>query len=196
MSGIESKILGGWQVGGIVTAQTGSPFTPVINGDPFNRASGDGNVDYVDQIAGCNPINANWKANGLSYINTSCFTPPTAPMSMAGQCTSNSFASAPPPPSGQVYCANLIGNVGRNQIVGPGLFDLDFSVFKNLHITERISTQFRVEMFNVLNHPSFFVPFNNSALFDTNGSTIPSGGVIDTASTDPRQIQFGMKINW
>jgi hypothetical protein len=196
MSGIESKLLGGWQVGGIISAQTGSPFTPVVNGDPFNRASGDGNVDYVDQVAGCNPINANWKANGLHYINTNCFTPPTAPASMAGQCTSQSFAGAPAPPSGQVYCANLIGNVGRNQIVGPGLFDLDFSVFKNVRVTERISTQFRVEMFNVLNHPSFFVPFTNSALFDTNGSALPSGGVIDTASTDPRQIQFGMKINW
>jgi len=196
MSGIESKILGGWQVGGIVTAQTGSPFTPVINGDPFNRKSGDPNVDYVDQVAGCNPINANWKANGLSYINISCFTPPTAPASMAGQCTTNSFPNAAPAPSGQVYCANLIGNVGRNQIVGPGLFDLDFSVFKNLRVTERISTQFRVEMFNVLNHPSFFVPFDNEALFNKNGSAISSGGVLDTTSTDPRQIQFGMKINW
>ena len=196
MSGIASKVLGGWQVGGIVTAQTGSPFTPVINGDPLNRASGDPNVDYVDLVPGCNPINSNWKANGLSYINLSCFTPPTAPVSMAAQCTANSFPNAAPAPTGQVYCANLFGNLGRNQIVGPRLFDLDFSVFKNFRITERISTQFRVEMFNVLNHPSFFVPFDNEALLNTNGSAISSGGVIDTTSTDPRQIQFGLKINW
>ena len=115
---------------------------------------------------------------------------------MAAQCTTNSFPNAAAAPAGQVYCANLFGNLGRNQIVGPGLFDLDFSIFKNLRVTERISTQFRVEMFNVLNHPSFFVPFSNEALFNANGSPISSGGVIDTTSTDPRQIQFGMKINW
>jgi hypothetical protein len=197
MTGVESKILGGWQVGGIVTAQTGSPFTPVINGDPFKRASGDPNVDYVNRLPGCNPINPDWKSQGLQYLNLSCFTPPTAPASMAAQCTAGSFSSAASAaPSGQVYCANLFGNVGRNQIVGPGLFDFDFSVFKNLRVTERISTQFRVEMFNVFNHPSFFVPFNNEALFNANGSAVSNAGVIDTTSTDSRQIQFGLKINF
>jgi Carboxypeptidase regulatory-like domain/TonB dependent receptor len=204
MSGIESKVLGGWQVGGIISAQTGSPFTPVINGDPFSRASGDPNVDYVDLVPGCNPINPNWKSQGLQYLNQSCFTLPQATPAIAAQCQTFGFVApnpgANPPVAGNPgvagTCANLIGNLGRNQIVGPGLFDLDFSVFKNVRITERISTQFRVEMFNVLNHPSFFVPFDNEALFNANGSLISSGGVIDTTSTDPRQIQFGMKINW
>jgi len=204
MSGIESKVLGGWQVGGIISAQTGSPFTPVINGDPFNRASGDPNVDYVDLVPGCNPINPNWKSQGLQYLNQSCFTLPQATPAIAAQCQTFGFVApnpgATPPVAGNPgiagTCANLFGNLGRNQIVGPGLFDLDFSIFKNLRVTERISTQFRVEMFNVLNHPSFFVPFNNEALFNANGSPISSGGVIDTTSTDPRQIQFGMKINW
>jgi hypothetical protein len=114
---------------------------------------------------------------------------------MSAQCVPNSFASAATPaPAGQVYCKNLFGNVGRNQIVGPGLFDFDFSIFKNLKIAERINTQFRVEMFNILNHPSFFVPFGNEALFNTNGSTVSNAGKIDTTSTDSRQIQFGMKI--
>jgi hypothetical protein len=197
MTGVESKILGGWQLGGIVTAQTGSPFTPVVNGDPFKRASGDANVDYVNLLPGCNPINPNWKSQGLQYLNLSCFTPPTAPASMAAQCTANSFSSAgPAAPSGQVYCANLFGNVGRNQIVGPHLFDFDFSVFKNLRVTERISTQFRVELFNVFNHPSFLVPVNNEAIFNTNGSAFPNAGIIDTTSTDSREIQFGLKINF
>ena len=128
---------------------------------------------------------------------------------MSGQCDPNSFPNAPtPPPSGQVYCANLFGNVGRNQIVGPRLFDLDFSVFKNLRITERISTQFRVEFFNILNHPSFLAPINNEPLFSgtttdpvtkktvSDGKLMSNAGIIDTTSTDSRQIQFGLKINW
>jgi hypothetical protein len=194
-SGFESALLGGWQLGGIITAQTGSPFTPVINGEPFGKASGTANEDYVSVLSGCNPINSNWKAQGLQYLNLSCFTPPTAPAAMAAQCVPNSFASAGvAAPTGQVYCKNLFGNVGRNQIVGPNLFDLDFSIFKNLKMTERISTQFRVEMFNILNHPSFFVPFGNEALFNANGSGVNNAGKIDTTSTDSREIQFGMKI--
>ncbi|MBZ5643123.1 MAG: TonB-dependent receptor [Acidobacteriia bacterium] len=204
-TGYQSQVLGGWQLGGIITAQTGSPFTPVLNGEPFGKASGTANEGYVNVLPGCNPVNSNWKSQGLQYLNLSCFTPPTAPSSMAAQCISGSFSAAPvAAPSGQVYCQNLFGNVGRNQIVGPGLFDFDFSVFKNFKITERVSTQFRVEMFNVLNHPGFFVPFTNEALFNaipvgnskfnTSGSPVPNAGKIDTTSTDSRQIQFGLKI--
>jgi len=191
MTGFASKVLAGWQVGGIITAQTGSPFTPVVGGDALGRNAGDTNVDYVNLLPGCNPINGSVTA----YLNLSCFTPPTAPASLAAQCNSfpNAATSAP---TGQVYCANLLGNLGRNQIVGPRLFDLDFSIFKNIKVSERISTQFRVEMFNVLNHPSFLAPINNAVLFNSNGSVTSNAGAIDTTSTDARQIQFGMKINW
>jgi hypothetical protein len=194
-SKLESAILGGWQVGAIVTAQTGSPFTPVFGGDPYNRSQGDTNQGYVNLVPGCNPINANWKTT-MKYLNTNCFALPTAPASMAAQCTSNSFGGLTPP-AGQVYCQNLIGNLGRNQIVGPGLFDMDFSIFKNFRVTERISTQFRVEMFNVLNHPSFLPPLNQEAVLNSSNGAAPNrAGLIDTTSTDPRQIQFGMKVNF
>jgi hypothetical protein len=198
-SGFTSKILGGWQVGTILTAQSGSPFTPVFAGDPYNRAQGDTNQGYVDLVPGCNPINANWKQagpGGLHYLNTSCFTVPTVPQSMASQCDPNSFG-IPTPASGPVPCQNLIGNLGRNQIVGPGLFDMDFSLFKNLKFGERLSTQFRVEMFNVLNHPSFLPPLNHEAVLNGATGTAPNGaGVVDTTADDPRQIQFGLKLNF
>ncbi len=199
-TGIESKILGGWQVGSIITLQTGSPFTPVFGGDPYNRAQGDANMGYVDLVPGCNPINANWKSagtNGLQYLNTNCFTLPSAPASMASQCDPNSFGGTQTPPAGRVFCQNLIGDLGRNQIVGPSLFDMDFSIFKNFRVTEQITTQFRVEMFNVLNHPSFLPPLNNEAVLNAADGTVPgNAGVVDTTSTDPRQIQFGLKINF
>ena len=199
-SGIESAILGGWQVGSIITLQTGSPFTPVFGGDPYNRQQGDPNMGYVNLVPGCNPVNTNWKTagpNGLQYLNTNCFALPTAPAAMASQCDSNSFGGLLTPPTGQVYCQNLIGNLGRNQIVGPSLFDMDFSIFKNFRITERITTQFRVEMFNVLNHPSFLPPLNNEAVLNSADGTVPgNAGVVDTTSTDPRQIQFGLKVNF
>jgi len=198
-SGFVSKIAGGWQLGTILTAQSGSPFTPVFAGDPYNRAQGDTNMGYVNLVPGCNPINPDWKQagnGGLHYLNTTCFTVPTVPQSMASACDPNSFG-IPTPASGPVPCQNLIGNLGRNQIVGPGLFDMDFSIFKNLRLTERITTQFRVEMFNVLNHPSFLPPLNHEAVLNGATGSVPNGaGLVDTTADDPRQIQFGLKVNF
>ena len=202
-SGISSKLLGGWQAGAIVTAQSGSPFTPVVNGDPYNRAQGDTNMGYVNLIPGCNPVNSNWKTtgNGLKYLNTNCFSLPTAPAALAAQCTP--YTGPLTAPAGQVFCPNLIGDLHRNQLVGPGLFDMDFSIFKNVKINERFSTQFRVEMFNVLNHPSFLPPLNHEAVINgditkqaTLGAVTGGAGLIDTTADDPRQIQFGLKLNF
>jgi hypothetical protein len=199
MKGFTEKALGGWQVGGIVTAQTGSPFTPVVGGDPLGRNAGDTEVDYVNRVSGCNPVNGSVS----SYLNLNCFSLPTAPASMASQC--NTFPNATTPaPAGQVYCANLLGNLGRNQITGPGFVDVDFSLFKNVRLSERFTTQFRVEVFNILNHPNFLAPVNNEVLFNggslsggLNGSTTGlSPSKIDTTSGDSREIQFGVKVNF
>jgi hypothetical protein len=51
-------------------------------------------------------------------------------------------------------------------------------------------------MFNVLNHPSFLPPLTNEAVLKSNGSVAGNAGVVDTTSTDPRQIQFGLKVNF
>src|SRR5260370_32681153 len=79
-------------------------------------------------------------------------------------------------------CANLLGNAGRNSIVGPGLFNLDLSLYKNFavpKISESFKVQFRAEFFNVLNHPNFAPPFafqggQTAQLFGADG--LPSGG--------------------
>ena len=194
LSGIASKIVGGWQLGGIVTAQTGSPFTPVVAGDPLGRNAGDTEVDYVDRLPGCNTKNG----SVASYVNLNCFSPPTAAASFASQCSPFTGASVPAP-AGQVYCSNLLGSLGRNQIVGPGLFDLDFSIFKNIpvqRISENFNVQFRAEFFNVLNHANFLVPVDNESFFNQDGSVVPGASAIDATSTSAREIQLGLKIVW
>ena len=73
-------------------------------------------------------------------------------------------------------CANLIGNSGRNSIRGPGLFDLDFSVFKNNYIrriSETFNAQFRAEIFNISNRNNFLSPTASTAVFDANGTRRP-----------------------
>lgn len=193
-----SHVAGGWQLGGILTASTGTPFTLLIGGDPLGQKSSDP-FDYPSRLAGCNPINSNWKRNGLQYVNTNCFTPPTAPSSLAKECAPFSGTTSAPP-SGAVYCANLLGNAGRNALIGPGIVNLDFSVFKNNYIpriSESFNVQFRAETFNVLNHANFQSPLCGGCqtLFNQDGS--PSGGgFLNSTSTEARQIQLSLKAIW
>lgn len=181
---------GGWELGGIFTAQTGLPFTPLIGPDPLGVNSTDP-FAYPDRLggSGCrslvNPGNVN------DYIKLNCFALPTAPASLAAQCT--------PFPAAPGTCSNLLGNAGRNEVIGPGLVNLDFSVFKNNYIrriSENFNVQFRAELFNVLNHPNFNAPIDNDTLFDSTGAPVGGAGLIDSTSTTAREIQFALKLIW
>jgi hypothetical protein len=111
------------------------------------------------------------------------------------------------PPPLPLQCFNLRGNAGRNILSGPGISNLDFSVFKNNQIkrvSENFNVQFRVEMFNVLNHPNFAPPgpgAGNTDIFDATGASLaPSlggtAGVLTRTTIPERQIQFAMKITF
>ncbi len=78
------------------------------------------------------------------------------------------------------------GNAGRNLLRGPNLVNVDFSMFKNIPIRERLRLQFRAEFFNLFNHPNFSNP---SASFGT-----ASFGNITSTSTENRDIQFGLRL--
>jgi Carboxypeptidase regulatory-like domain/TonB dependent receptor-like, beta-barrel len=88
--------------------------------------------------------------------------------------------------------AGLFGNLGRNAVVGPDFVNTDFSVIKNTSISERMKTQFRVEMFDVFNHPNFGNPnrtSTSSSFGVISGTRFPTG---DFGSA--RQIQFALKL--
>ena len=104
-------------------------------------------------------------------------------------------------------CFNLRGNSGRNIMNGPGVTNLDFSVFKNNQIkrlSENFNVQFRVEMFNILNHPNFAPPGpgdGNTDIFGADGSSLSPtasnpglAGVLIKTTTPERQIQFAVKV--
>ena len=78
------------------------------------------------------------------------------------------------------------GNFGRNTLYGPGLYNVDFSAFKNFSIKERATLQFRSEFFNLLNTPAFSNP--NATITNSNFGTITS------TKSDNRQIQFALKL--
>jgi hypothetical protein len=80
------------------------------------------------------------------------------------------------------------GNVGRNVLTGPGLVNLDLSIFRKFVITERVRAEFRFESFNFTNTPHF----NNPGTVFGN----PNFGQVTTAQADQRSIQFGLKLSF
>ena len=168
LSGAASAVLGGWELGGIYQVRTGLPFTPLLGGDPLGLNSNDP-FDYPDRVSGpgcTDPVNP---GNVNNYIKLQCF--------------------AFPSPS------TRLGTTRRNSVIGPGLSDLDFSLFKNNRIprvSENFNIQFRMEVFNILNHANFQAP--NNTLFDQSGVPVPGAGEITSTTTTAREIQFGLKV--
>jgi hypothetical protein len=87
--------------------------------------------------------------------------------------------------------AGTWGNLGRGVFIGPGLADIDLSLFKGFKLRERLSAQFRGEVFNVANRANFASP--NTTVFSS-GAISPSAGLISSTVTTSRQIQFGLKL--
>jgi len=160
-SGIEDKLLGGWQFNTIATLLSGFPFTPQIG----SNRSGDGDTRNPDRPS-LNPA----------------FSGPVVLGKQSEWYNPNAFI---------LPAAGTYGNLGRGTFNGPGLADLDVSLFKTTALTEKAALQVRAEFFNVLNHVNPGTP--NATVF-SGTSLNASAGLITTLATPPRQIQFGLKL--
>jgi hypothetical protein len=163
-------VLSGWQLGGIFKASSGQPFTPLLGGDPLGLKLDETN-ELLDLVVGPGCQTLSNPGNPNHYIKTQCLAFPNP--------------------------ANRMGNLGRNTVIGPGLANLDFSLFKNhrvRRISENFNVQFRAEFFNVFNRANFASPTDNRVVFDQNGNSTSSAGLIDSTQTPSRQIQFALKL--
>ncbi|MGI9075516.1 MAG: TonB-dependent receptor domain-containing protein [Bryobacteraceae bacterium] len=168
-SRIVNWALHGWEADGIFTAASGTPFTPLLGGDPLGQNSTDP-FAFPDRLTGAGCSSA-VSPGSLDYIKLQCFAPPSP--------------------------VTRLGTAGRNSLIGPGLANLDFSLIKNNHfkgLSEDFNVQFRAEVFNILNHANFASPLDNSALFDQTGAPVPGAGLIDATVTQSREIQFAIKV--
>ena len=197
-SKLPQTVFGGWQLVALYKASTGQPFTTILGGDPVGtKLDETGLVPSI--VPNCNTVNKNFKQdpNGPIYINANCFILPQATPAIASMC--QPFGQGPGNAGIPGTCANLRGNMGRNVIIGPGLSKLDLSVFKNNYIrriSESFNAQFRAEIFNIFNRANFGSPTDNLTVFDQNGQSIPSAGLLTSTQTTSRQIQFALKIIW
>jgi hypothetical protein len=195
LHGPAATVLKGWQLGGIFKANSGVPTTPLISGDPMGvQNSGSDTFGIPDKIPGCDPINHNFKNDpNLGYINTNCYKVPMATPEIASQCVPFSRVAG--------SCSNLLGNAGRNSIVGPNVYSTDLSMLKNFAVKEKANVQFRTEFFNAFNHANFTPPLpffgsGNAQIFNSNGTPSGGGAVQQPLVTRPRTIQFALKLIW
>jgi len=201
-SGPARWIAGGWELGLILTISDGVPFTPTwgTGDDPAETQNND-DWAFPNRLGGPGCKTLTNPGNPNNYIKTQCFAVPTAP-DMAfwtAHCDPAPPTFGGPLPPGDLRCFNLRGNAGRNILIGPGITNLDFSVFKNnriKRISENFNVQFRAEIFNILNHPNFAPPTvpDNSDIFLSKGSLSGSAGLLSRTTIPERQIQFAIKF--
>jgi len=169
--GIAKNVLGGWQLGGIWTRQSGAPFTFRIAAD----RAGTGNTQITGsngaqrpQLLGNLPGCAEPTTGDINnYIRTECF---------------------------QFPALGQLGNEGRNIMRVPTFRNLDFTVFKNQNLMgERLKAQLRIEMFNVLNNTNLTGQMQN--IFNNVGA-IPSsvGKPLSPTANAARTIQLGLRL--
>jgi hypothetical protein len=180
-SGVLSQIFGAWRLGGVVSYRTGTPFHPLVNvrtpGYLFaanrpNLVPGSSNNPRYGVTAGCSGV-----APGQELGGPDRFFDPCA-------------FSAPP--------AGTLGNTGRNTITGPGVISMDVSLQKDITLKRGVRVQFRTEIFNVPNHPSFALPPRGSMLVFSGASARlnPTAGRILKTITTSRQIQFALRFSF
>jgi hypothetical protein len=169
--GLTNTVLGGWQLNGILSLQSGFPFT-VITSEDYNR---DGVA--TDRP---NPVTAipRTYASGPKAFSDGVFGGPE-----------NWTALFRPAPFGSTPL------LGRNTFRGPGYGTLDASLFKEFRAGERARVQFRTEMFNLTNRVNLRAPANSLGTFNATTqrwSNVNFGR--STLAFEGRQIQFALKI--
>ncbi|MGC2673347.1 MAG: carboxypeptidase regulatory-like domain-containing protein [Candidatus Acidiferrum sp.] len=169
--GAASRWLGAWQFNGIVTLQTGSPYSVTAANDGL---LGFTHAVYADCVG--NP-SAGATTNHDLYTTTGFLINPAA------------FAQPGP---GQ------FGTCAPFKFYGPGLQTWDLSLFKQFKFTERWQLQFRAEFFNAFNHPNFGAPnadISSPGSFGKVFNTLaPILGNDSGGPGDPREIQLALKL--
>jgi len=174
-----------WQLNSVVTVQSGRPINIITDAPGVNSNY----VQRPDIIPGVNPILPHWTPS-TGYLNPDAFAYP---------------AITAADPNG------YFGDLGRDQIYGPGFWNYDFSTTKNFQLHERLLLQFRAEFFNIFNHPNFALPSNVItpgllANRTPNPEAGPAGLITQTPDVaqgnpglgggGPRVMQFGLRLQF
>ena len=170
--GLPRALLGGWDLAGVVTIQSGTALTIADT----NATNVFGISEDRAQLSGtCSKsqlVKAGWGESKLNnYFNASCFTNPAI--------------------IGADGIGAAFGDSATGIVDGPGQANLDLALSKTVELNrpiEKSTLQFRAEFFNALNHPQFANPDNNF--------TSPTFGVISSTSVNTRVGQLALKFEF
>jgi hypothetical protein len=193
------KVLGGWQLNGIITLQSGRPFDVDcvlgwfagcdfnMDGDNYarpNRLQGQSLSGFSNQQL----VNGLFGDPTLSFYGATFSSRASAAIRMFCPNGLNSIIDFGPVSSGpNAQCVPVAqnGNMGRNIFTGPAFKDVDFAVFKTTKLHEGLNLQFRAEAFNL---------FNRVNLYNPNGNLGSPQFGQSTAAFAPRVLQLGLKL--
>jgi hypothetical protein len=171
-NGIAESILGGWALSGIVTAQSGNPFTPGIQGNWSRNNNRREGIDRPSLAPGFTTENI-IQGTPDQYFNPAAFVLPAR---------------------------GTYGNLGRNVLIGPGLTTVDLSINKGFAIKalgDGGRLKFQADFFNILNHANFSLP--SRVVFagvSPTESPLSTAGRITSTTTSSRQLQLGVRLSF
>jgi hypothetical protein len=190
--------VGGWELAGTTTWESGLPFTPT-----YGECASDQDVDTNYQTPGTSSDCRPDKTSGSSAFPLSAggyntttharrYFTPVAPLGAAGS-SSGPFVRP---------AFGTIGNIGRDSFRGPSDYFADASLFKNFTVTERVHGQFQFQAFNVFNHVPLGLPSATNARCvdcatgDEGQITTVDSAVYGTGLPYMRQLQFGARLQF
>jgi len=189
-------MLGGWQLNGIFSLQTGAHWFPYRGGggqlgssNLQENAPGACSAATFDP-KNCVNVGADYNLDGVANDRPNAIAnhvDATHEQWADGFNLPDNFFSAP--------CLGCVGNLGRNTFVGPGYWNLDTSLFKTFRLSDRFQLQFRAEAFNILNHTNFQLGVANVGPSGNNRLNNPDFGRAG-GTFSPRNLQFGLKLSF
>jgi len=198
-NGVLNKVGSGWVMSSIFVWQSGAPFSILSGEGTLNRGARSltGNTAYTtstpQQIAG---------QLGTYHSNDEVLLINPKFIGTDGRGVPNDALTCTPLVSGD-FCnpqPGTVGNLPRNAFNGPVFFNWDLGIMKNIPIAEAKDLEFRVEMFNAPNHPTFAVGDPNYLVSNPGASSSdmyindPNFGVATGTASTPRVIQMGLRL--
>lgn len=182
--GPKAKLVNGWWVSSIFTAQDGLPFDPLV-GYNVDRSgpNGSGPNDFTSIVTPAN-LAAAQAIDPLAVV----YNPATVIQGGTAHYFNPHMFTVPP--------YGYFGDDGRGLLRGPGLLDLDASLVKDTKVAflgEAGAVEFRAEFFNAINHPNFGEP--SASIFSTSGVLSTAGQIGGMVNSNAeREIQFALKV--
>lgn len=183
-SGWASKIFGGFQVSGLMSVMSGLPFYVVQNTAPNLLARGSGQVPNqlasdITILGGIGtPAQRGSDGSGPWFDNRVL----GGPAIFGATCTANCAWA--------LENGARFGSGGRNNLRGPGFFEIDTTIYRTFHLSEKVEFQLRAETLNLLNHANFNLP-------DANANSTTFGYITQTfGPNQQRQWRFGMRLSF